>query len=868
MAIYNKFNRGEVDPLALSRDDVTKINNSCETMLNFLPLRLGPMQYRPGSESLGTVVGEAYMVEFVSAIDDIAILQFTNDQLRIWIDDEILARTAVGSTITNPNFTTDLSGWTDNSGAGSSTAWEFGSYAALKGSGTTSAVLFQTVTLAGPDVGLEHGLSIDIFQGNVTVKIGTSGVSSDEIFSGVLGPGTHSLVFSPASNFTITLSSSVEYTVRVDSVDIEAAGEVILNTRVGITELSTIRYTQSADVIFIAFDSGQQFKVERRGIKSWSVVDYFTNDGPFGSINISEITLASSAISGDTTITASSAYFKLAHVGGLFKLGSAGQLVTATVTAQDTGTNSIRVTGVAESRQFTLTVTSLTGTGSTVTLQRSTDDATWVDVEDYTIDQSKTFDDELDNSILFYRLHVKTGDYVAGTIVLTLDFPGGSIEGICRVTGFISSTSVAASILKAFGSTLATNNWFEGQWSDVEGYPTSTKLYEGRLWHAGKSNLWGSVSDSFQSFDRDIEGDSKSIFRTIGFGPIDTVQWLGESTRLIMGITTDEISVRSSSFGEILTQNNINLKSGSSQGSAPIDAIRIDDLLYYVQRSGVKIMELEYALGSDNHKGRDLMTLHQNICIEGIKRIAVSRQPETRIIIVLDDGTVRVYLFDPAEEVSAWSRLTIKDGLVEDVVITPGLKEDVIHFVVNRSGTRYFEKLARLSDYVDKHFDAFKAYTSPGITITGLSHLEGSTVGVWADGFDRGKFVVSGGSITVTTSYTNVVVGLPYVADYLSNKLGQYIPSGSTGKASRLTNRSRIIELGLIAKDLHPNVFTYGPSFDLLDPLPKYEEDDDLNQYDNTPFEFNGTHDTDSRVAMRATGPVTILAMVFNVRDS
>jgi len=788
--------------------------------------------------------------------------------VRIWIDDEILVRTAVGSTITNPDFDTDISGWTDNSGAGSSTAWELNGYATFTGSGTTSAILYQTVTVAGPDVGLEHGLSLDIFQGNVLVKIGTSGVSSDEIFSGTLGAGKHSLVFSPSSNFTITLSSSVEYTVRVSSVDIEPAGQVILATRVSTAELPTIRHTQSADVIFVSFNSGQQFKVERRGIKSWSVVDYFTDDGPFGSINISDIALTSSALSGDTTITASSAYFKTTHVGALFKLGSAGQLVAATVTVEDTGTNSIRVTGVAESRQFTVAVTSLTGTGSTVTLQRSADDSTWVDVESYTVDQAKTFDDELDNSILFYRLHVKTGDYVAGSIVLTLDFPGGSIEGICRVTAFISTTSVLAAVLKPFGSTLATKNWFEGQWSDVAGYPTATKLYEGRLWHAGKSNLWGSVSDAFLSFDRDIEGDSKSIFRTIGFGPIDTVQWLGESTRLIMGITTDEVSVRSSSFGEILTQNNINLKSGSSQGSAPIAAIRIDDLLYYVQRSGVKIMELEYALGSDNHKGRDLMTLHQDVCDAGIKRIAVSRQPETRIIVVLDDGTVRVYLFDPAEEVAAWSRLTIKDGLVEDVVITPGLKEDIIYFVVNRSGTRYLEKMARLADYVDRHFDAFVSYTSPGTTITGLSHLEGSTVGVWADGVDRGTFTVSGGSITVTASYTNVVVGLPYVADYLSNKLGQYVPAGSTGKSSRLTSRSRITEVGLIAKDLHPNVFTYGPSFTQLDPLPAYEEDDDLNQYDNTPFAFNSTHDTDSRVAIRATGPVTILALVFNVKDT
>ena len=169
--------------------------------------------------------------------------------------------------------------------------------------------------------------------------------------------------------------------------------------------------------------------------------------------------------------------------------------------------------------------------------------------------------------------------------------------------------------------------------------------------------------------------------KTIGFGPVENVYWLGESTRLLMGIASDEISVRSSSFGEVLTQTNANLKSGSSQGSAPISPIRIDDLIYYVQRSTVKLMELAYDLSSDNHKGRDLMMLNQSICSPGIKRIAVTRQPETRIITILNDGTARMYLFDKAEDVSAWSRFDTPNGLIEDVIVLPNTNEDSIYFV-------------------------------------------------------------------------------------------------------------------------------------------------------------------------------------------
>ena len=206
MAIYNKFNRGEIDPLALARDDVTKVNNSCELMNNFLPLRLGPMQFRPGMGYIGQITGETYHVPFVAGVTDKAILEFTNNKLRVWVDDSPISRSTVTSAITNPEFTSNITGWTDASGAGSTTAYASGGYADLTGSGATSAILYQTVTVSGSNVNAEHGINLNIFQSDVLIKIGTSGVNSDDIFNGTLSPGIHSLLITPSGNFTITIS--------------------------------------------------------------------------------------------------------------------------------------------------------------------------------------------------------------------------------------------------------------------------------------------------------------------------------------------------------------------------------------------------------------------------------------------------------------------------------------------------------------------------------------------------------------------------------------------------------------------------------------------------------------------------------------
>jgi hypothetical protein len=862
--VYNKFNRGEVDSDALARDDVAKVKNSCELMENFLPLRLGPMIYRPGFQNLDTVTDEAYFVEFIASTADTALLEFTNNQMRIWIDDALLARTAVATQVPDSSFTGGPSPWTDGSGAGS-TATVAGGYGNLTGNTSTSGQLWQTI--ASTDTGNEHTVNITIEQSPVLVKIGTSGQNSDEIFSGTLLPGVHSLVFTPASNVTFTLSNSLPYLAKVAEVVYSTTKTQTFTTAITTAELSTIRYSQSADIIYITHDNGLIIQVERRGVKSWSLVDFRADDGPFDIINDSEVTLAAAALSGDTTLTASSNYFKSSHVGSLFKLGSSSQTVTASVTAEDNGTGSIRVTGASSGREFIVTMTGGTG-GTVATLQRSTDDVSWIDIASYTA-AATSYDDGLDNSILYYRLHVKTGDYFSGTAVLTLEYAGGSVEGIARVTAYTSSLLVNAQVLTDFGSTDATLDWYAGQWSDIVGYPTANKIYEGRLWLAGKNNVWGSVSDAYSSFDRDIEGDSKSIFKTIGFGPVDSVNWLIDSGRLIMGIASDEISVRSSSFGEVLTQTNINLKSGSSQGSSPISPLRIDDKVYYTQRSGVKIIEAEYGLNSDAHGARDLMTLNQNICSAGIKRIAVSRQPETRIYVVLDDGSARVYLFDPAEDVASWSRITTPNsGLIEDVVVLPSTGEDRVYFTVNRGGTRYLEKMAKLSEFVDKHTDSFKAYTSPGTTISGLSHLEGLSVNVWADSQDRGEFTVSSGAITVGSSWTDVIVGLKYNADYTSNKLGQY------ANYSVLNKRVRVFSLGMIIRNLAPGALKYGYDLNNLDIMPEIEEGAPVSAtalieaYDQTPFEFNGDSEVDSRVSLRATGPCKIMAITYGIKDS
>jgi hypothetical protein len=234
-------------------------------------------------------------------------------------------------------------------------------------------------------------------------------------------------------------------------------------------------------VIFIACEGYQQRRLERRGSASWSLVEYSSLNGPFDIINTTPITITPSALSGNITLTASDDLFSSEQVGGLYRLESSGQTVEADITAENTFTDEIRVTGVGSTRGFAIV---RAGTWSaTVTLQRSiSEPGDWQDVETYTGNGTKTFNDGLDNQIVFYRIGVKAGDFTSGTVELSLSYSGGSAVGVARITDFTSSTVVGAEVLDAFGSTDATSIWYEGLWSDKNGFPSSVALFEGRLW--------------------------------------------------------------------------------------------------------------------------------------------------------------------------------------------------------------------------------------------------------------------------------------------------------------------------------------------------------------------------------------------------
>jgi hypothetical protein len=870
--VVNKFNRGEYGSKALVRSDVERVKNSCSEMTNFLPERLGSMSYRPGTAYIGAPAGEAYLVPFVYDIDDTALIEFTNNQIRIWDGDALITRPSVATTVSDPDFLLDDASWTDASETGCSAAIGSG-VMVLTGNESTKAVAHQLITV-GAESGNPHALRVVLADrsNKLELRISESAYDESELFKGVLGPGEHSIYFTPSANFYITLITADRQGTVVDSVSFETASNLVLPTSVATASLPSIRFDQSYDVIFCAYDSGRPFMIKRYDANSWGLETYYGDAEPFEPINNTNITISSNSLEGYAIISASEPLFTSSHINGSMKLGSLGQDVQHDLSSAEAGTNSIRVTGVGDTRKFDISVS---GTWvATVTLQVSTDGVSWSDTSTtYTTNTSATYDDSQDNSILYYRLYIKAGDYTSGTVDAELSYEGGSIEGIVRLSLYVDNETMTGGITSPIGSTDATRDWYMGRWNDYEGYPSAVVFYDGRLWFAGKGFVHGSVSDNYYSFDTLIEGASAGIERVIPTASGNVVNWLAASSKLLFGNASAESTVKSSYDDELVTNLNVSIKATSNRGSTTVDCVMVDDNIVFVNTAGTKVYLLEYDNTRRKHVPIDLTLYNPDILSAGVKRLAYSSEPEPRIYIVMDDGTMRVLLLDNYEDVNAWSRIeTPASDTIEDVVVLPNSTGDDVYVIVNRTGGRYLEKFALQEDAIggtlSLHLDSHVTGGPATTTITGLTHLNGETVYVWADGEDKGSYTVSAGSITISGTFTSYVVGLQHTSDYVSNKLNDFVDE------SVLSEHKRVVDTSLIMENYYPDVVTVGPDTSNLKALPDIENgkavvaDTLFTEYDELPFPFDGNSDTDPRVYVRATGPCTILALTYGVKYS
>lgn len=876
------LNRGRVSRLALGRDDLdgNRIRYGGEVQTNIMPRVMGSAMLRPGLAYTG--YGRNHLpakhLDF-SVTDDQALIELTHEAMRVKIDEQPIIRTAVSTTVQSGDFSSDT-GWTDADDAGA-TSTIAGGFLTMVGTAFAEAVRKQQVTVSAGDLGKEHALRIIVTRGPVTLRVGSTDGGDEYVRETSLREGEHSLAFTPTGSFWIRFSSLRRYGVIVDSCVIEGAGDMVLPTPWPEDKLSRIRHYQSEDVIYTYCKAISPRRIERRGAgRSWSVVKFMPEDGPFRVENTSTTRLTPSGIYGDITVASSRPLFKAGHVGGLFQITSVGQLVEASISGEGQWSDPIRVVGQG-SAQRTFTI-DIRGTwAGRVRLQRSLDEpGAWVNVSsrNWTANQSTSYNDGLSNQIVYYRIGIATGEYTSGQAAVALEYPAGGITGVVKVTGFNSESSVNAVVLKTLGGTASTSEWREGEWSDYRGWPMAGVIDDGRLCQAGYGKFWASVSDAYESHDPEVEGDSGPINRSIpGTSALD-VNWLLSLQRICVGIPKAVAVVRSSSFDEPITPTLFGMKSPSDRGSAPVMAVKDGTSGIFVGRSTDRLYELKYSgesldYGTDDG---DLTAVVPEIGEAGFVAVAIQHNPDTRIHALRADGTVGVLVKDKAENVLCWIDVET-DGFVEDIVIQDNAGEDKVYYYVRRdvngSTVRYLERWALEKECrggdINKIADCHIVYDGAETAmITGLAHLEGREVIVWGDGRAAGVYTVAAGEIQLESPVRQAVVGLYYRGRFRGTKASYAAQMGTP-----MSQRKKINQFGLLLADTHHKGIQYGGDFDHMFDLPQRRDgapvapDTVYKEYETEMWDFPSSWGTDPRLhlEMHAPYPCTVQAVVLNV---
>lgn len=252
--VQTSFIAGEITPRVRGRLDFENFFRGADELLNFIVLPHGSISRRPGTRFVAEVKDSSAftrLIPFTFSSDETYIIEAGDQYFRFYTNEGQIVDDDGGSiTITNVNLGTD------------------------------------TFTITGDWTGVLVARDVVV----VDASTGNDGLYIVE---------------------SVSLSGSdTKVTVTTDIPDGTADGTMFIPLEVATpyttADLPFIRYTQSADILFLVHPDYAPRELQRTSSVDWSLVEFTHNQGPYMDVNGETTTLALSGTSGSVTVTASS----------------------------------------------------------------------------------------------------------------------------------------------------------------------------------------------------------------------------------------------------------------------------------------------------------------------------------------------------------------------------------------------------------------------------------------------------------------------------------------------------------------------------------------------------------------------------------
>ena len=456
-------------------------------------------------------------------------------------------------------------------------------------------------------------------------------------------------------------------------------------------------------------------------------------------------------------------------------------------------------------------------------------------------------------------------------------------DGYGKITARTSTTVVTIEIIEDMGSSSSSTNWSLGAFSETTGHPSCVTFFEQRLVFAATlsqpQTIFFSKSGDYENMDENRGGtiaDDDAIIYTIASNQVNAIRFMTATRTLIIGTAGGEFAVSGGGTDIAITPTNILIKKQSNNGAANVDALAVGNATLFLQRARRKLRELAYNFDVDGYVAPDLTILAEHISEGGFKQLSYQQEPNQIIWCVRNDGQLVGLTYQREQQVVAWHRHIFGgvfgsgNAVCESVATIPTDDSEyqtyvIIKRTINGSTKRYVEFIHQYDfDETDdtsfNFLDSQLSYSGSAVTtLGGLSHLEGQTVSVLADGATHPDVTVSSGQITLARSATKVKVGLPYTSLLQTMRIDAGAQNG--------TSQSKTKRIYEITARLYESIgIEVGPDLNNMERIPFRSSANAMNSgisvfTGDKEIEFRGNYETDGFIFVRQTQPLPLTVL-------
>lgn len=466
---------------------------------------------------------------------------------------------------------------------------------------------------------------------------------------------------------------------------------------------------------------------------------------------------------------------------------------------------------------------------------------------------------EIKTEVLSLGTGYVSGLATAGVAELTFFSPAG--------TG--TSTGVTVQILgQDLLYTTPIRTWRMGLYNGTTGWPSCGCYHEGRVWLSGSvgNRIDGACPN--QTFNSSIsfaptqpDGSvtaQNAISYTFDADDVNTIFWMkSDQPGIVCGTQAGEWLVQATTLNQPLTAATIQAHRVTKIGCANIRPVHTEHTTVIVQKFKQQIVEYFSDVFSGKFTAPNLSAQAKHLTKTGILEIAYQQELVPTIWARCTNGlligtTYRrdTLMTSQGPSINGWHRHTLGSGrLVESVSTGPSSDGnlDALTMVTNdpATGIRHVEIMTKVFTEGDALQDAWFLDNAVVPTMTanvvlggvssfqlsGLWHLNGSTVTVFAGGLDCGDYLVTNGSCAVpfgaagglfTAAYVAAYSGtMPVVAGFTYTSDGQILRTATaldsgTRSGPAFGKKRRIHQIAMLLESTIG--LSFGTAFDRLTP--------------------------------------------------